>query len=67
MFFVFSSWYIVLAILLVAVIVMAVVFFKMDKTDRTLIQEFVAQNAQNSDKENEPSEIKQEIKSNKKK
>ncbi len=44
MFFVYTSWYIGLAILIIAVIVMAIIFFKMDKKDRILIDEFIKEN-----------------------
>ena len=46
MFWVYSSWYIVLAILIVAVIALIIAFFKMDKKDRILIQEFIAKNSE---------------------
>ena len=46
MFFVYSNWYIVLAILIIAIIALAVVFFKMDKKDRALIEEFIANNSE---------------------
>lgn len=41
MYFVYSSWYIVMAILLVGIIGLIVAFVMMDKKDRTIIQEFV--------------------------
>ncbi len=45
MYFVYTSWYIVMAILLVAIIGLIVAFVLMDKKDRIIIQEFV-QNSQ---------------------
>ena len=41
MYFVYSSWYIVMAILLVGIIGLIVAFVMMDKKDGTIIQEFV--------------------------
>lgn len=41
MYFVYSSWYIVMAILLVGIIGLIVAFVMMDKKDRTIIQKFV--------------------------
>ncbi len=45
MYFVYSSWYIVLALLLVAIIALIVTFIMMDKKDRVLIEEFVKNSA----------------------
>ena len=39
--FVFSFWYIVLAILVLGVIGLVIAFVKMDKKDRELIKDFV--------------------------
>ena len=42
--FVFSFWYIVVAVLVVASVACLVVFFLMDKKDKVLIDEFIASN-----------------------
>lgn len=39
--FVFSIWYIVAAVLVVGIIACFITFFKMDKKDRNLIDEFI--------------------------
>ena len=39
--FVFSVWFIIAAILLVGVVACMVVFFKMDKKDRQILDKFV--------------------------
>ena len=39
--FVYSNWYIVMAILLVAIVSLIVIFVLMDKKDKVLIKEFV--------------------------
>jgi len=39
--FVYSNWYIVMALLVVAIVALVVIFIKMDKKDRTLINDFV--------------------------
>ncbi len=41
MYFVYSNWYIVMAVLLVAIIALVVTFIMMDKKDKVLIEEFV--------------------------
>lgn len=47
MFFVYSSWYIVLAVLAVAIVGLIVTFVMMDKKDRQIIKEFVEANQAN--------------------
>lgn len=47
MFFVYSSWYIVLAVLAVAIVALIVTFVMMDKKDRQIINEFVEKNQAN--------------------
>ncbi len=47
MFFVYSSWYIVLAVLAVAIVGLIVTFVMMDKKDRQIIKEFVEANQSN--------------------
>ena len=47
MFFVYSSWYIVLAVLAVAIVGLIVTFVMMDKKDRQFIKEFVEANQAN--------------------
>ena len=47
MFFVYSSWYIVLAVLAVAIVALIVTFVMMDKKDRQIIKEFVEKNQAN--------------------
>lgn len=47
MFFVYSSWYIVLAVLAVAIVALIVAFVMMDKKDRQIIKEFVEKNQAN--------------------
>ncbi len=47
MFFVYSSWYIVLAVLAVAIVGLIVTFVMMDKKDRQIIKEFVEKNQAN--------------------
>ena len=42
--FVFSFWYIVALILVAGIIASIVVFLKMDKKDKVLIEEFIKQN-----------------------
>ena len=39
--FVFSWWYIVMAVLVVGIVACMVVFFRMDKKDTLLIKEFI--------------------------
>ncbi len=58
MYFVYSSWYIVLALLLVAIIALIVTFIMMDKKDRVLIEEFVKNSAvvEEDSKPNSPTE-----------
>lgn len=41
MYFVYSNWYIVIALLLVAIIALIVTFILMDKKDKHLIEEFI--------------------------
>lgn len=58
MYFVYTNWYIVMAILVVAIIGLIVTFILMDKKDRALIQEFV-ENSQSqvvAEKENDSAE-----------
>ena len=58
MYFVYTNWYIVMAILVVAIIGLIVTFILMDKKDRALIQEFV-ENSQSqvvTEKENDNAE-----------
>lgn len=58
MYFVYTNWYIVMAILVVAIIGLIVTFILMDKKDRALIQEFV-ENSQSqvvAEKENDNAE-----------
>lgn len=47
MFFVYSSWYIVLSVLAVAIVALIVTFVMMDKKDRQIIKEFVEKNQAN--------------------
>lgn len=54
MFFVYSSWYIVLAVLAVAIVALIVTFVMMDKKDRQIIKEFVEKNQANIQ---EPTEV----------
>lgn len=58
MYFVYTNWYIVMAILVVAIIGLIITFILMDKKDRALIQEFV-ENSQSqvvAEKENDNAE-----------
>ena len=58
MYFVYTNWYIVMAILVVAIIGLIVTFILMDKKDKALIQEFV-ENSQSqvvTEKENDNAE-----------
>lgn len=55
MFFVYSSWYIVLAVLAVAIVALIVTFVMMDKKDRQIIKEFVEKNQANIQ---EPTDVK---------
>lgn len=58
MYFVYTNWYIVMAILVVAIIGLIITFILMDKKDRALIQEFV-ENSQSqvvAEKENDSAE-----------
>ena len=54
--FVYSNWYIVMAVLLVLIIGSIVAFILMDKKDKELIKDFVKSNA-------EPAEVPEEVKS----
>ena len=47
--FVFSVWFIVAAILLVGAVACIVVFFKMDKKDRQLLDKFVKEQTEQAD------------------
>lgn len=49
--FVFTSWYFVVLALVAGIATSLIIFFKMDKKDRVLIDEFV--------KENQPKEVEQ--------
>ena len=49
--FVFTSWYVVLAVLLVAVIGCIVAFVLMDKKDKVIINEFVNEANKGSQKQ----------------
>ena len=40
--FVYSNWYIVMAVLVVAIIALVTIFIMMDKKDRVLIQKFIS-------------------------
>ena len=64
--FVYSNWYIVMALLVVAIIALVVVFIKMDKKDRVIIKEFVdsMQNGAAETKE-EPAKVEANTESNK--
>ncbi|MBO5954502.1 MAG: hypothetical protein J6Q13_00860 [Clostridia bacterium] len=42
--FVFSFWYIIALILVAGIVASVVVFLKMDKKDKVLIEEFIKQN-----------------------
>ena len=44
--FVSSPWYIVMALIVVAIVALVVVFVMMDKKDRALIEEFIQSNTQ---------------------
>lgn len=58
MYFVYTNWYIVMAILVVAIIGLIITFILMDKKDKALIQEFV-ENSQSqvvAEKENDNAE-----------
>lgn len=57
MFFVYSSWYIVLAVLAVAIVALIVTFVMMDKKDRQIIKEFVEKNQANIQ---EPTDVEKE-------
>ena len=56
--FVFSVWYIVAAVLVVGIIACLVVFFKMDKEDRVLVDEFIKTNQSNSNATKEETDAK---------
>lgn len=43
--FVFSFWYIVMALLAIGVVACILVFFKMDKKDKEIIDNFVKESA----------------------
>lgn len=45
--FVFSFWYIVMAVLAIGVVACIVVFFMMDKKDKELIDNFIQESAKN--------------------
>ena len=44
--FVFSWWYIVMAVLAVGIVACMVVFFRMDKKDSALIEQFIKDSQQ---------------------
>ncbi len=45
MYFVYTSWYIVMAILLLGIIALVVTYIMMDKKDRLIIQQFKEENS----------------------
>lgn len=61
--FVFSSWYIVMLLLVAGIAACLVVFFKMDKKDKVIIDQFVKDSAA-SQEEKEPEAKVEETKSN---
>ena len=60
--FVFTSWYFVIIALVACIVACLLVFFRMDKTDRVLIKEFVeqSQTLQENQESNEANEEKTE-------
>ena len=66
--FVFTSWYIVIAVLLVLAIGLIVTFILMDKRDREIIDNFIKESAEaqpaseSADKEVKPAEEKVVVK-----
>lgn len=56
--FVYSNWYIVMALLLVAIVALVVVFILMDKKDRVIIKDFVKSlNQDGKEENNKPQQI----------
>jgi len=56
--FVYSNWYIVMAVLIVAIVALIVTFILMDKKDRVLINEFVkSMQANSNDSTEKPAEV----------
>ena len=47
--FVYSNWYIVMAVLVVAIVALVFLFVKMDKKDRVLIKNFVDEMQKNAE------------------
>jgi len=56
--FVYTFWYIVMILLVAGIVACLTVFFKMDKKDKVLIDEFIKQSAQPNDANAEKQEIK---------
>ena len=54
MIFVYSQWYIVMALLVAAIVSLIVVFIKMDKKDRVLISDFVKSMQENNEESKKP-------------
>lgn len=50
--FVFTSWYFVILALIAGIVACLLVFFKMDKTDKAMIKEFV-EDSQTNNADNE--------------
>lgn len=61
--FVYSNWYIVMALLVVAIAALVTIFIMMDKKDRVMIENFI--NSATTEKE-EPKQQDTEVKENEK-
>lgn len=57
--FVFSPWYFVLIILVAAIVASILVFVRMDKKDRVIIDNFIKQSTEEATSENEI--VKEEV------
>ena len=55
--FVYSNWYIVMALLLVAIVALITVFVLMDKKDRVLIKNFVDEMQKNAEPKKEETAV----------
>ena len=62
--FVYSNWYIVMAVLVVAIIALVTVFVMMDKKDRVLIQKFIDSSSASEEPKQESVKTEVEEKAN---
>lgn len=62
--FVFSSWYIVMFLLVAGIVASLFVFFKMDKKDKIMIEQFIKDSASSEKEEKSIESEVEETKSN---